>query len=64
MFYAMFFEKGCGFVEFSTVSDAKAQVIQPYPVRTEAIVGESLARVPRRRKSQQYVPVGQHKSWQ
>jgi len=49
--HAVFFEEGRGFVKFSAVGDAKAEVIQPYAVRAKTIVGESLACVPGRRNT-------------
>jgi hypothetical protein len=35
MHHTMLLEKGCCFVEFSAVSDVKAEMIQPYTVRTK-----------------------------
>jgi hypothetical protein len=46
MFYAPFVEKSHGFMEFSAVHHAKAEVIQPDPIGAKTIVGESLTRVP------------------
>ncbi len=53
MHYATLVEKGCCFVKLSTVSNANAEVIEPYAVRAKMIVGDGLARIPWRRNTQQ-----------
>jgi hypothetical protein len=61
MFYAPFVEKSRGFMEFSAVRDAKAEVIQPDPIGAKTIIGESLTRVPWASDTQYQIPVCQHK---